>query len=483
MLSRFPYRVQIPLGLSMAVVLAALLVTAVSTRIAAGNAHQATLDTVDRTVALLSAQARPALATEDIWNAFVLLRNAAPLLPGAAERAGRVALLDPLGRVMASSLPDVLETGTDMFGRCRLQACLPQQGAIRERWTHDDGRAGLRLVEPVRSDDGQVLGFVYIEIDPSVFDPDWAASSKPALIGALLSIAVLVPAGWWVGQQMTRPVARVARVIERITRGPAMPSLNELPRSPDPELGRISEAVAAWIAEQATRQRAEQRALSAERMATVGRMTAAVAHEINNPLGGLLNATQTLRVHGASEATRERTLDLLQRGLNQIRTTVAALLPQARIEDRWLEPSDLDDVLTLAQPLAISLGVTVTAEVAVETAMRVPSAVVRQVMLNMLLNAIKAAGRDGKVQARLSADEAKVRVEITNSGASLSRHGLEQGIASESGNDPRGFGLWVCRELAIQFGGGFELDEQYKQGTRLKFWMPNRDRDEIRPTD
>ena len=48
-------------------------------------------------------------------------------------------------------------------------------------------------------------------------------------------------------------------------------------------------------------------------------------------------------------------------------------------------------------------------------------------------------------------------------------------LAAEGGRDPRGFGLWVCQELANHYGGGFELDPTVQVGTRLVFWLPNQE--------
>ena len=62
MLSRLPYRLQIPLGLSIAVLLAAAMVTLVAAQISARTARQDILATLDRGASLLSAQARPLLA-------------------------------------------------------------------------------------------------------------------------------------------------------------------------------------------------------------------------------------------------------------------------------------------------------------------------------------------------------------------------------------------------------------------------------------
>jgi signal transduction histidine kinase len=57
----------------------------------------------------------------------------------------------------------------------------------------------------------------------------------------------------------------------------------------------------------------------------------------------------------------------------------------------------------------------------------------------------------------------------------LTQDALDSIVTAESGDDPRGFGLWVCREIATQYGGGFDVDSGHHQGTRLVFWMPNRE--------
>lgn len=204
-------------------------------------------------------------------------------------------------------------------------------------------------------------------------------------------------------------------------------------------------------------------------------MTAAVAHEINNPLMGLLTATQTVRLHGDNTPIRERTVDVLDRGLQQIRTTLAALLPQARIEDRPLEPSDLDDVMALVQAAAQAQSTDLAQSIEIDSALRVPSSPLRQVMLNLLLNAIKAAGPHGRVLAILKADAQRVQISVLNSGKRLLAERFEAALESESGMNPHGFGLWVCRELANHYRGGFELDTSNSEGTRLVFWLPNRE--------
>lgn len=272
---------------------------------------------------------------------------------------------------------------------------------------------------------------------------------------------------------MTRPVGKLVQVIEDI--GSEDPSVlqDRIPRTSDPELGRIGHAISQLMTELEHRQQVENRALAAERLAVVGRMTAAVAHEINNPLAGLLTATQTLRLHGNNEDVRERTVDLLGRGLQQIRTTVAALLPQARVDDRTLDPNDLEDVVTLVRPIAAKLEIEIATHLEVDSAIHVSSAPLRQVMLNLLLNAVKAAGEKGLISAELEVDSEKVCFCVKNTGLVLTQDEFHRLLATESGDDPRGYGLWVCRQIANHLGGSFDISSTEVEQTYLMFKVPN----------
>ena len=140
-----------------------------------------------------------------------------------------------------------------------------------------------------------------------------------------------------------------------------------------------------------------------------------------------------------------------------------------------VEIDDFSDVLTLVHPDVAQRNVQLTTQVEVESAMRVPSAVLRQVMLNMLLNGVSAAGEPGTVHAELRADADRLWFSVAHAGKAMTQDAMEAKLVAEGGDDPRGFGLWVCREIATQYGGGFDVDSHHGQGTRLVFWMPNRE--------
>lgn len=477
MLSRLPYRIQIPTGLALAVILSVLLVIVVAAQISARSARHEIVSTVQRVVNLLVAQGKPLLAQDDTWRAFTLLRNTAALLPQTGKGQSRAALLDAQGRFLAGSDPLRLPTGVQALGALINGRLLPTPNDASKPVTLTTPEGDMMLIEPIRSDDNQVIGFVFAEVDAPVFAPDWAALSTPALIGAALAIIVMVPLGWLLGRRMARPIAQTADCIAQIGHTDASQLQALLPQVEDPELNRIAGAVRQLLTEMTSRQANEQRALSSERLAAVGRITAAVAHEINNPLAGLITATQTLRLHGDAPEARHRSLALIERGLQQIRTMTTALLPQAKVEDRHLTAEDMQDILTLARATAVQHAVTISSELTQQAEMCVPSTVFRQVMLNLLLNAIKAAGEAGQVHIRLIADAQKVNLVIMNTGRHLSDDRLQRRLTTDDGNDPNGFGLWICHEFAVRYGGGFmaaiAADIPPPFTTRLCFWLPN----------
>lgn len=487
MLARLPYRIQIPLGLTLAVTVSVLLVNVVAVQISARSARLEIIGTVQRVVTLLVAQGRPLLAQDDTWRAYSLLHNTAALLPQTSKGQSRAALLDAQGRFLAGSDPNRLPTGNQALGAMMNGQRLPSASDVTQPMTLTAPDGALTLIEPIPSDDDRVIGYVFAEVDAAAFAPDWAALSTPALIGALLAIIALVPLGWLLGRRMARPIAQTADCIAQIGHTDAAQLRLLLPQVQDPELNRIAGAVRQLLIETSAAQANAQRALSAERLAAVGRITAAVAHEINNPLAGLITATRTLRLHGDAQETRNRSLDLIERGLQQIRTMTTALLPQAKVEDRCLSADDFTDVVTLARSMAVQHFVTIDSELDQQADICVPSTVFRQVMLNLLLNAIKAAGQSGRVHARLSVDATRISFVIANTGGHLTDDSLKKRLHIDDDNDPLGFGLWICHEFAVRYGGDFTAamaeDVSAPFATCLSFRLPNQPRhDHQKPT-
>ena len=142
----------------------------------------------------------------------------------------------------------------------------------------------------------------------------------------------------------------------------------------------------------------------AEKLASVGRLAAGVAHEIGNPLAAIGNYLELLGRRGAAPDL----VAAIERESLRIDTIVRSLLDYARPRDARREPVDLGGVATRAVELLRSQGLFKQVEVAVVRAEGLPpmlgdAAALEQVFVNLLLNAIDAAGEGGRIVVAASA--------------------------------------------------------------------------------
>ncbi len=220
-------------------------------------------------------------------------------------------------------------------------------------------------------------------------------------------------------------------------------------------LGRRFQQMLEGLKEKAT---LERKVVASERLAAVGRLTAGIAHEINNPLGGMLNAISNYRRQGGGAAAMGKTIALLERGLTQIKDTVSSLLVEARLASNALAPDDVEDVRTLVMPDVERKGVSLDWRNELTENQTVPSTEVRQILLNLLLNGVEGANPSGNVRCRVVVSADEIQLEVENDGPGLSskqREHLFEPFA-ESRTQGKGLGLWMTYQLVTQLRGRIE---------------------------
>jgi len=155
----------------------------------------------------------------------------------------------------------------------------------------------------------------------------------------------------------------------------------------------------------------------------------------------------------------ERTLSLLERGLEQIRETVSALLVEARAETHPLAGHDLEDVRTLVQSEVQRRGITLEWHNELSGAVPLPSTPLRQVLFNLCLNAVQAAGDGGRVSCAVALRENLLVLKVDNDGRAIPSRELERlfepFVGSREGGS--GLGLWVTYQLVCQLRGEVQV--------------------------
>lgn len=292
----------------------------------------------------------------------------------------------------------------------------------------------------------------------------FASSAFGGALFGLVVLAVLLPINWYWGQRMATPLVRLAHRMDEIQTHLPQQLRPELYNYSD-ELGHLFKAYNRMVVALREKEQLERGILSAERLAAIGRLTAGIAHEINNPLAGMLTALDTLKQRDNLDERTLRTLGLVERGLLQVKDTVAALLVEARQQKRSLGRQDLEDVHTLMQSATAKCRVKLEFEVNVPLLTPVPAGPVRQVIINLLNNAVQAAGDGGWVNCDISVVHESLRIEVINNGEPILPDRLENlfepFVSYREGG--HGLGLWVTYQLVQQMAGVIEVDS--KDGT------------------
>ena len=403
----------------------------------------------------------PVMLHDEVWQAFEIVSLPFAAVPSAAL-AESLMVLDSAARVYVSSRPEdhpVLSPLASLGGElAELDRAFPRAPDANV-FVLDRGQAQHIYVTLPIVNDGVRLGTLVVAYNKSLLWQRFTHLLANALWVTLLVLGVLLPISAYWGRRMMQPMRLITERISRIGSN----EFEALDASLYPykdEVGQLFAAYADMRSKLMEKAELEKEMIKSERMAAVGRLTASIAHEINNPLGGMLNAISTLKRFGSPDPVMQKTVSLLERGLSQVRDTVSALLVEAKVKSRPLSPTDLEDVRILVNHAAKKLATKLTWEVALPDEVALPSTLVRQVLINLLLNAITAAGQGGQVALRVEAGGHGVSMVIENNGKSLSPEQLGRLFEpftqfSDNGN---GLGLWICYQIVTQLGGTIQAE-------------------------
>jgi signal transduction histidine kinase len=402
---------------------------------------------------------------DDIWRAFEILKSAHAPNPAAPELQAQVVLVtDAEFRVIASTRPMQFPVGASAAAQG------PAYGMLRAELSR--GEPGAQRIVEVKDSptyfvmtplllDGVVLGQVILGYSKVDFVPRFIGLVGRAALVTVLVLAVLLPISWvWAGRT-ARPLLELAGAMRQVPIELEAAQLDKLPRSRD-EIGQLTAAFGRMLAQLRDKQALEEQMLTSERLAAIGRLSAGIAHEINNPLGGMLTAINTYQRHGSSDALATSTLSLLERGLTQIRNTVAALLVETRTEDRPFGPADIDDLLILIKPECSARGVRMVLDATLAKSVELPSTLVRQVLLNLLLNAVAAAGPQGVVRLSATSAPRMLTLAVCNNGRHIAQEEMPYLFEPFFSHTVagHGLGLWMVYQITKQLGGDIAVESE-----------------------
>lgn len=230
------------------------------------------------------------------------------------------------------------------------------------------------------------------------------------------------------------------------------------------------------------RRRVEQKLLESQKLAAIGRLTASIAHEINNPLEAVKNALFLAREKDDGPA-RNRFLELAATETERMSRTVTQMLGFARSSE-GTESVDLrallDETLGLVSPNLRHLGIQMEKFYAESVPLiEARPDQLRQVFLNLLLNAQQAIEGVGKISVRIDEEQRAgkkcIVVEVTDTGCGIAEADISrvfEPFYSAGKKKGTGLGLWVTQDVVQAHGGTVEVTSAVNRGTSFRVVLP-----------
>jgi two-component system NtrC family sensor kinase len=222
----------------------------------------------------------------------------------------------------------------------------------------------------------------------------------------------------------------------------------------------------------------EQQLIHGEKLASVGRLAAGVAHEIGNPIAAILGLLELLREGDLTAAQSGEFLGRAQRETERIHVIIRDLLDFARLapsEGQALETSDLrqviDDAVNLVRPQKDSKDIAIAVQIDPRTAdVLGPRHRLTQIVLNLLLNAVDALEGKGRIDvcAQPSADGSGVCLSVMDSGPGIADEMQDKLFDPFTTTKPAGkgtgLGLAVTQAIVQGLGGSIAVHNREHGG-------------------
>jgi two-component system NtrC family sensor kinase len=316
---------------------------------------------------------------------------------------------------------------------------------------------------------------------------------KVLTIFILITIAgmlVAIGMGSFLANRIMKPIRSLISASHEVSEGNFAPEIG--PQSKD-EIGVLQKTFTEMLSslrerDKAQRVESEIRLLQSEKQASVGRLAAGVAHEINNPLTGVLTFTHMLlRRKDINEEIRAD-LTTIAKATERVRTIVKGLLDFSRQTVLAPEPTDINELVRSAVKLvennALVKGVHLTfTPIEGLPVRKVDRSAMQGVLLNIIMNALDATRAGGSIlvttnlgYSASTMTEKRIEISVTDTGHGIPSENLDKifdpFFTTKDVGQGTGLGLSVSLGIIERHGGSIQVQSTMGKGSTFTIWLP-----------
>jgi signal transduction histidine kinase len=228
--------------------------------------------------------------------------------------------------------------------------------------------------------------------------------------------------------------------------------------------------------------------IASERLAAVGRMSASITHEINNPLDSVMNLVHIVKTHPGLPPELQQTVILTEREIGNIAKIANNTLKLYRESPSLVRVNlaeVVDSVLSLEQgklrQRRIVVDVHSPAGAPTDVEVMAHPGELRQVLVNLVENAIAAMQEGGRLRIMLRPaasawqGQSGVVLRVADSGTGIAPEAMPKlfdPFFTTKGEKGTGLGLWVTRQIVEKHGGVLRVRSRVGHGTTFSLWFP-----------
>jgi PAS domain S-box-containing protein len=225
----------------------------------------------------------------------------------------------------------------------------------------------------------------------------------------------------------------------------------------------------------------QEQLLQSEKLAAMGRLISEIAHELNNPLYGIMNTLELLKTEVSPENKRRRVLDMALSETVRLSELLRKMLSFSKAEEEEKQPVDVNTVL---DEILIIMAIQFK-----ENSIRIKSSFednlgkvyasknqLRQIFLNMITNAREAMPEGGNLTVKTMSKKGSIHIELSDTGLGIKEEHLDKVFdaffTTKDSVKGVGLGLSVCYGFVKDHGGDLKVVSKVGEGTTFTVILP-----------
>lgn len=313
---------------------------------------------------------------------------------------------------------------------------------------------------------GKSWGALRVEISTAPMEEQLTALARRIILVSLAFFLFGVLLSWLIGRGMARPLQRLATLMAGVsTENLAI----EIPHRRHDEIGVLQESFRAMLERlrrsEAERERALTQLIQSEKMASIGKIVAGVAHEVNNPLGTI--AACIYNIEEQPDQSPAHHLKIIMQGVARIEQIVHQLTDYSRAAALELQilASDtfFSESATFARMALKKYDVRFMAEDRCQppTVLSLDKGKIQQVILNLLINAADASPPRGEIHLTAVIEQNAYCLSVQDQGCGIpeekSKEIFDIFYTTKPAGTGTGIGLAICKSIVEMHGGALDF--------------------------